>query len=188
MVEFPFVLRETGLIAEHIAQYEGEFLEDESMEQVSGVAALMVYNPGSRGVLHATLEIQQEGKTLTFEIGYLPAHSRVLVLEKNAAAYSRQDVQSCLCLSITRETFGVQGESFALREQDGALVLENISQEVKTGVALIYKQYAAKGKFYLGGAEKYCSIGTLQPGEQVTVMPYGYVPEYSHVLAVTDGE
>ena len=85
-------------------------LENDSREPVSGVAALMVYNPGSHGVYQVTVQLLLGDAVLTFEIACLPPHSRVLVLEKDAKPYSRQSVQSCLCLSFSRENFGVQGE------------------------------------------------------------------------------
>lgn len=187
-VEFPYVLRGTGLIAEHLAQYEGEFLENDSREPVSGVAALMVYNPGSHGVYQVTVQLLQGDAILTFEIACLPPHSRVLVLEKDAIPYSRQSVQSCLCLSFSRENFGVQGEKVSLREENGSLILKNISGKTLPAVVVIYKQYAPQGKFYLGGAVDRCEIGVLEPEESVAVMPYGYAPGYSHVLAITTGE
>ena len=187
-VEFPHVLRGTGLIAEHLAQYEGEFLENDSREPVSGVAALMLYNPGSRGIYRATVQIRQGEQVLTFEAACLPPHSRVLVLEKDAKPYSRQSVQSCLCLSFSRESFGVQGEKVSLREENGSLILKNISGKTLPAVVVIYKQYAPQGKFYLGGAVNRCEIGVLEPEESVAVMPYGYAPGYSHVLAITTGE
>lgn len=187
-VEFPYVLRGTGLIAEHLAQYEGEFLENDSREPVSGVAALMVYNPGSHGVYQVTVQLLQGEAVLTFEIACLPPHSRVLVLEKDAKPYSRQSVQSCLCLSFSRENFGVQGEKVSLREENGSLILKNISGKTLPAVVVIYKQYAPQGKFYLGGAVDRCEIGVLEPEESVAVMPYGYAPGYSHVLAITTGE
>ena len=187
-VEFPYVLRGTGLIAEHLAQYEGEFLENDSRKPVSGVAALMVYNPGSHGVYQVTVQLLQGEAVLTFEIACLPPHSRVLVLEKDAKPYSRQSVQSCLCLSFSRENFGVQGEKVSLREENGSLILKNISGKTLPAVVVIYKQYAPQGKFYLGGAVDRCEIGVLEPEESVAVMPYGYAPGYSHVLAITTGE
>ena len=187
-VEFPYVLRGTGLIAEHLAQYEGEFLENDSREPVSGVAALMVYNPGSHGVYQVTVQLLQGDAILTFEIACLPPHSRVLVLEKDAKPYSRQSVQSCLCLSFSRENFGVQGEKVSLREENDSLILKNISGKTLPAVVVIYKQYAPQGKFYLGGAVDRCEIGVLEPEESVAVMPYGYAPGYSHVLAITTGE
>lgn len=187
-VEFPCVLRGTGLIAEHLAQYEGEFLENDSREPVSGVAALMVYNPGSHGVYQATVQLRQGEEVLTFEIACLPPHSRVLVLERDAKPFSREDVQSCECLFFSQEPFGWQGEKIALREENGRLILKNISGETLEGVSVVYKQFAPEGKFYLGGAAKRCEIGALQPEESMAVMPYGYVPGYSHVLAVEWGE
>ena len=115
-VEFPYVLRGTGLIAEHLAQYEGEFLENDSREPVSGVAALMVYNPGSHGVYQVTVQLLQGDAVLTFEIACLPPHSRVLVLERDARPYSRADVTACECLSFSADDFALREDSVELRE------------------------------------------------------------------------
>lgn len=183
-VEFPCVIRDTELIAEHLGQYEGPYLEAEGEEQVAGVAALMVYNPGNKSIKSAQILLTQGTDSLLFEITCLPPRSRILVLEKNRRLYSGQDVTACRCTAFSRESFGRLEEQIAITEADGQLAVENLTREDFSSVTLYYKQYAPEGDFFLGGITSCFEIGSLAAGEIKTVAPYRYAPGYSQVVAV----
>lgn len=184
-VEFPFVLRNTELIVEHLGQYEGPYLEADGEEQVAGVAALMVYNPGNKSIQSAGITLTQGTDTLRFEITYLPPRSRVLVLEKDRQRYSGQAVTDCRCTSLSREAFDRSEDRIAVTEVAGQLTVENLTRDELTAVTLYYKQYAPEGNFFLGGITCRYVLGSLSPGEVRTVIPYRYAPGYSQVVAVT---
>ncbi|MBQ2785124.1 MAG: hypothetical protein IJF02_01280 [Oscillospiraceae bacterium] len=186
-LEFPIVVKGSGLIAEHTAQYEGPFLENETQEPVSGVMALMVYNPGAGFVDNALLCLQQGERILLFEITMLPPGSRVLVLEKNGQLYSEEAFSQCVCLSLEFIPDMV-AQDIIVSEENGTLVVENRSDRNVNGVTLCYKQFDHKEGFYLGGYTNRASIGNLLPGETRTVVPYRYVCGYSKVVAVLEKE
>ena len=186
-LEFPIVVKGSELIAEHTAQYEGPFLEDETQEPVSGVMALMVYNPGAAFVENALLCIQQGERILLFEITMLPPRSRVLVLEKNGQVYSEEALSRCVCLSL--EYGSVMTEQYiTVSEENGTLVIENRSDQNVKGVTLCYKQFDYGKGFYLGGHTNCESIGDLLPWESREVVPCRYVYGYSKVVAVLEKE
>lgn len=183
-VEFPCVLRDTGLIVQHLAQYEGPFLEADTQEQVAGVAALMVYNPGRQSVASAELVLTQGTDTLSFHITFLLPGSKILVLEKNGHPYSKEPVTDCCCLSISTDGFGIAQDKISVMEEKGQLVVKNVTDKDFSAVMLYYKQYAAEGEFFLGGRTCKQEIKALRAGESKAITPYYYAAGHSRVVAV----
>ncbi len=181
-LEFPAVVRGTGLILQQIARYEGPFLEDDVQEPVCDVMALMVYNPGSQWVCWAQLELQQGERTLVFEIMLLPPGSRVLVLERSGQSYSAQPLSSCRCLSLEMAE-SVESDNVIAQETNGHLEVVNLTQEQVNNVTLYYRQYRPEDGFYLGGRADTCTIETLLPGQCREVVPYRYVAGSCRVVA-----
>ena len=183
-LEFPFVVRGTELIVQYAAQYEGPFLEDEIQEPVSGVMALMVYNPGTKYVKSARLIVQRGQEKLLFEITMLPPGSRVLVLEKNKSPYSEELPDDCHCFTLDMEQ-KMGATDIVVSEADGKLFAENQTGQPVSNVTLYYKQYSAEDGFYLGGYTCSKYIGSLMPEERIEVDLYRYVTGYSRIVAVT---
>lgn len=180
-LEFPIVVTDTGLIVQNMAQYEGPFLEAEDQEPVARVAALMIYNPGSKMITSAELVLTQGGRTLRFFFTCLPPQSRVLVLEKNRQLYSSEPVRSCQCLSFTEEM--PQSSSIQVTDSENGLAIVNFYDEDKT-VTLYYKQYITDGNFYLGGVTGQTRVEHLAAGENREILAAGYAPGYCRIVAV----
>lgn len=181
VLEFPVVVSGTELIVQNMAQYEGPFLEAEDQEPVARVAALMIYNPGSKMISSAELVLTQGGRTLRFFFTCLPPQSRVLVLEKNRQLYSSEPVRSCLCVSFTEET--PQPSSIQVTDSENGLAIVNFYNEDKT-VTLYYKQYITEGDFYLGGVTGQTLVEHLAAGESREISAAGYAPGYCRIVAV----
>lgn len=94
-MEFPCILGDCGLVAEGMRPYEGVVWKDGQWQKVSGVAALMIYNPGRQGVESAELVVWQAGRKLVFCLSDMPPDSRCLVPEVDAQAYSREFITEC---------------------------------------------------------------------------------------------
>ena len=184
-LEFPIVVKGSGLIAEQAVRYEGPYLEDAWQEPVSDVMALMVYNPGENFVDNALLRLRQGDRTLLFEITMLPPGGRVLVLEKGAQLYSEETVDMCECLLLDFLP-DVGTQKVTVQEEGGALVVTNRTEGKVNGITLWYKQFDQKGGFYLGGYTNRADISELFPGESREVMLYRYVCGYSKVVAVIE--
>ena len=181
VLEFPIVVTGTELIAQNMAQYEGPFLEAEDQEPVARVAALMIYNPGSKMIASAELVLTQGERTLRFFFTCLPPQSRVLVLEKNRQLYSSEPVCSCQCLSFTEET--PQSSSMQITDSENGLTVRNLYEEDKT-VTLYYKQYITDGNFYLGGITAQTRVEHLAAGENREILAAGYAPGYCRIVAI----
>ena len=180
-LEFPIVVPGTGLIVQNMAQYEGPFLESEDQEPVARVAALMIYNPGSKMISSAELVLTQGERTLRFFFTCLPPQSRVLVLEKNRQLYSSEPVRSCQCLSLTEET--PQSASIQVADSENGLEVTNLYATDRT-VTLYYKQYITDGNFYLGGVTGQTRVENLAAGENRKIIASGYAPGYCRIVDV----
>lgn len=184
-LEFPVVVKGTELIVQYTAQYEGPFLEDAQQQPISGVMALMVYNPGNRYFTDVMLHLQQGQRTLLFEITMLPPGSKVLVLEKSGQPYSEETVSRCEALCVeTAADIGEQG--IIVTEEAGRLVVTNMSENSFKNITLYYKQFDYKENFYLGGYTCSYHIGMIGPGECREVVPYRYVCGYSKVVSIKE--
>jgi hypothetical protein len=175
------VVTGTELIVQNMAQYEGPFLEAEDQEPVAQVAALMIYNPGSKMIASAELVLTQGERNLRFFFTCLPPQSRVLVLEKNRQQYSSEPVHSCQCLSFTEET--PQSSSMQITDSENGLSVVNLYDEDKT-VTVYYKQYISDGDFYLGGVTGQTRVEHLAAGENREILAAGYAPGYCRIVAV----
>lgn len=179
VLEFPLVLRCGTLVGECLASYEGERPGGEPMVDVS---ALMVYNPGPKGVRDAEVTLMQGGTALHFSINCIPPGSRVLVMERDRKPYSREPVTAFSCTPGEPADFA-DARGIAVRETDDGLTVENQTGEDCT-LVLHYKSYYAPDNFFLGGESRSAVIADLGPGEVRRVQPGDYAPGYTKVVWV----
>ena len=187
-LEFPYVLGDAGLIVQHMAQYEGPFLEDGSQEPVAEVAALMISNPRKQGVCSAELVLWQGQEQLVFAVTYLPPGGKVLVLEKNGKHYSKGPVTQCACTELQLGDFYEEKGQITVLEQQEVLIVENRMQKLAEKVTVYYKEYIFDGNYYLGGRTRTVVVEKLLPGERRQILPYGYAPGYSRVICALEEE
>jgi len=179
----PLVL-DSGLVAEELVDYEGPYVEDGTNEPVSGVAALMLYNSGGRDISAAMVAVTQGGRVLHFYVTWLPAGERVLVLEFDRAAYSREGVTAGRSDGVRWEVFHPACGTIRVSETDGAVTLENRGICTVEGIRLRYKSYIREGDFYLGGITYSAYIGALPGGKSREVSPFHYAQDAARVVAV----
>ena len=182
-VEFPCVLRETGLILQNLARYDGLFPETEEEQEVVDAAALMVYNPGTQWVRSVKILLRQGGQDYLFEITYLPPNSSVLVVEKSAQRYSEAPVESCHCLSFSSPEESLLPSEIGITDTQWGFAVENKTEREIPHLMVYYKQYIADGDFYLGGYTYQKELTDLVSGEGRELEAYRYVPGYSRVVA-----
>ena len=183
-LEFPYLVRGTGLIVEQFAKYEGPYPMDGSGEPLAHVAALMIYNPGKDMIADAQILVRQGQETLRFSFTYLPPASKILVLENGGKAYETKPVTGCSCTYITKGSWGDSKESLGVDEGKDGLQVENISGRPIFCATLYYKQYISQGDFYIGGETRECLLYDLAPGECREILPEMYAPGYTKVVAV----
>ena len=182
-VVFPCSLGNSGLVAEGMRAYDGLYLEDGSNDPVEGVAALMVYNAGSRDISSAMVTVEQNGKKLHFFLTWLPAGSRVLVLEYSRATYTSGQITGCSAAGVRWEAFYADGVTVEDGEY-GQLLVTTKGGRLARNIRLRYKLYVMGEGYYLGGIT-YCTyVGILLSGESRDVAPQWYGVGHSRVVAI----
>ena len=183
-VEFPCVLGNAGLIVTDIVSFEGITPESEEEEFVIDALALLIYNPGKTSFTTATITLSRGEETLYFDLEYLPAGSRVLVVERNHSPYGSGEFDSCECISFLPEAFPLSQSQLQITYQNGSLAVENVSDIPFSSVTIYYKAYSPQDNLYVGGKAMSVFFGSLQPGESKCLSAYGYAEPYSRITAV----
>ncbi len=180
-VAWPCVLRGTGLVLRSPVEYEGPNLEEGTEIPVSGVMALLVYNPGMTAIRRAEILLTQGARELRFVITFLPAGSAVLVLEQGMQFYSREPVTACRCVELLEEETP-PGDALAVTEDEKGITLENRSDRTLTELRVYYKPFEKEAGFFLGGYARCHMPDSLLPGERVTLTPPDYAPGLCRVV------
>jgi hypothetical protein len=176
---------DSGLMVEMLTDYEGPYMEDGSDEPVSGVAALMLRNTGTRDISSAMITVKQGHQVLHFYVTWLPAGQKVLVLEYDRQMYFNAPVTECASTGVRWESFYPEGSMIWITEEgEQALTVVNCSAETASHVRLRYKTYIEDGDFYLGGFTYSVYVGNLASGECRTVYPGHYARGASGLVAV----
>lgn len=182
-VAFPYVLENSGLVAEYMCAYDGLYLEDGSNDRVKGVAALMVYNAGERDISSAMVTVEQKGEKLHFFLTWLPAGSRALVLEYGRATYEAEQVTGCSVMGVRWEAFYADGITVEEGEH-GQLLVINKGGQTARNIRLRYKLYDVGENYYLGGITYCVYAESLLSGESRDIAALWYSVEHTRVVAI----
>jgi len=170
------------LVASQLVMYEGPFLESGGDVPVSDITALILYNSGDREIAQAEVVLTGEVELTFFASNIMPG-ARVLVLEKNAAAWQEWNISGCSGWVNEETEVTIPEGALQIREVDmGTLSVTNISREKLTDIWLFYKNYLSEGDLYIGGITYLVQIGALESEESVTVKPAHYAAGYSRVI------
>ncbi len=186
-ITLPIEVAGTDLIAQCFASYDGNFLEADAGNEVTGVAALLVQNSGDAMVLQARVNLEQGSNSYTFWITMLPPGQSVLVLDENAAHYKNAEFTACYGKSVcTRKGDATYPGVSVEQGENDTLLLENTGATPTPGLRIYYKSAYAQGLFYLGGRAKSITVEPLQPGERIVLQPEFYVKELSYILYIEE--
>lgn len=147
--------------------YSGQFMEDNTFENVENVAAMWLENRSREFLDMATITYDTEdGKEAVFEVKGLPPKEKVLVLEKNRMVLTgKEKFEEYPEVTVSFNKYAImKTDDIAVTEKDGVLAVTNMSGKNLKNVAIYYKLLDAEGNF-LGGAAYLSSIGDLKPQE-----------------------
>ncbi|MBQ6839568.1 MAG: hypothetical protein IJO45_02625 [Oscillospiraceae bacterium] len=181
-MSLPCRVEGTALIASQLVMYEGPFLETGGDTPVSDITALILYNSGEREIAQAEVVLAGEEELTFFASNIMPG-AKVLVLEKNAAAWEQRELCSCSgWVNESGQELDLE-DSLEIREVDmGTLSITNISREKLEDIWLYYKNYVPEGDLYVGGITYLEVIESLEPGQTVQINPAHYAAGYSRIL------
>ena len=183
--QLPCRIPYTNLIVRRLAAYDGPYLEDGTEEELVGIAALVLENTSTIGIEYVQVVVSQGGQELTFDATYLPPRSKVLILEKNRAAYSDRPIEGCRCRTLIPGTYDWEKDQVAVGQGEGfSMTVTNLTDRTLPFVRVFYKQHDGAADLHIGGITLSAVIPDLLPGETRTIMPYRYAGDYSAVVAV----
>ncbi len=184
-MEFPFVVPETGLIAEFMLSYEGSYFEDGSDVFLTDGAALCVYNMAEEYVEYAKIYIETAEGLYCFEGTCIPPKGEVLILEKYRSDCPREPIY----FASGEVTYARKDDcSWAFSVQDvdmGRVQVTNLTDKCKQDICLYYKRFAQEEDLYIGGLTYMCRLPQLQAGQSATLSPDVYASGYSKILYIT---
>ena len=164
---FP-VYVDSDVVAEECFLYDGAFVEDGSLEEKQGVAALKVTNKGEKDIQLIRIYVTTSEKELLFEITTLPSGATVTVLEKDAQTIGEKEklgefraenrVDFTKKLSLCENTF-------LLQANNGTINLKNISDlDINSDIYVYYKKKDADGNYFGGITFRTKASGGLAAG------------------------
>ncbi len=182
----PCAVPNTTLVAEHIVQYEGGFLEDGSNDEVVNIVGLVLHNTGDEMIHSAKVILERGGLQLCFRATYIPPKTSMLVLESERKQCLSQNFTDCYGWQKCGQENWVEQENIKMEPINiGTLCLTNIGEKTLYDMTFYYKNYLEYSEMYVGGITNRCAVGDIAPGETVEVSPYHYAHGYSKVLGVT---
>lgn len=181
-VGLPCRVNGTDLIASELVMYEGPFLETGGDVPVSDITALILYNSGDQEIAQAEVVLTAQEELTFFASNIMPG-ARVLVLEKNAAAWREWNISGCSGWINDQTSPAISEQALQIRNVDmGSVSVTNISRETLTDIWLFYKNYQGVGDLYIGGITYLAQIGTLEAGESAIIKPGHYAAGYSRII------
>ena len=185
ILEFPFEIPGTTLIAEQIVSYDGLVTIGENTDNATNVAALLLYNYGEYGIQDAQVLLQAGQVQFVFVADTIPAGERLLVPEREGKEYGPNTFSSSSGWQRVDTTNWSAEEQIRLQyPQMGAIDVTNITDTVLTDIYLQYKTYYAEADFYVGSMTHTYRIDMLQPGEYIRIYPQFYALGYSKIVRV----
>lgn len=183
----PLLIPETTLLAESVTAYDGPFLEDGTDTEVTGIAALQVYNTGEMAILKALITWRFADSIYVFYAEHIPTGQRVVLLEQTAKPYRPADDGSFTGWQVTDTAGPMRGIQVTDRSM-GTLIVTNTTDLPLKDICLYYKTWLSPPDIYIGGIAYKTELPLLLPGQTVYLYPSHYAAGYSKVVAITAEE
>ncbi len=184
-ITLPATIKGTAMVVQKLASYDGAFFEDGTNEEVAGVAALLVHNSGTTGILKAEIVLQRGELCMVFCAELIPAGKSVLILEKDRKPYLPGNYTQCSGWAVTEPGNWQKEEKIRIETTDLAgITVKNLTDEELRNIRLYYKITYADNLFYLGGISYQVLIDRLAPGQSIRLEPEHYCAGQSHFVYV----
>lgn len=164
-----FTLENEKMTAENVSPYEGLYLEDDSIETVSGVCAVKFTNTADQTVQDAQLIFSDGTQELSFWLEMLPAGQSVIVCEQNRKAASSEQLKFVDGTVNYLET-GLENAAAikATSVSEGLVNVENATEDMLPLVRVFYRSTDKDGT-PLGGICRSVMVDGIEAGTAATV-------------------
>lgn len=177
---FPVLVEGTTLVAESLALYEGDMLEEDSDEFLVDAAALELRNFGTREVTMAEITLEFTHTTMVFFATNIPPGGRVLIVEQEGKPWTESNFTNCSGWARYGSGSSLLDDALRIEDVDmGSVLISNTTDQTFHDVWFYYKNYLYDADLYLGGITYVEVVPTLGPGEQIMLLPSRYAMGYS---------
>lgn len=168
-----------------IGNYTGAYMEDGTDEMVDNVMMIVLKNESENALQLARISLEYSDFTAEFEATNLPAGESVVLLEKNRHEYVSDVYISAKADNVLffQEPMSLQEDKLKITEAKGAILVENLTDEVMGQIYIYYKNSAVD--LYYGGITYRAKVEAgLKPGRTYTVMTNHFNPSNCTILNV----
>ena len=177
---FPVLVEGTTLVAESLALYEGDMLEKDSEEFLVDAAALELRNFGNREVTMAEITLAFPHTKMVFFGTNIPPGGRVLIIEQEGKPWTESSFTTCSGWARYGSGSSLLDDTLRIQDVDmGSVLVSNTTDQTLNDVWFYYKNYLYEDDLYVGGITYVEVIPTLEPGEQILLLPARYASGYS---------
>lgn len=183
MLHFPFIVEGTTLVANSLAMYEGDMIENETDRFLVDAAALEVCNFGTSEVELAEVKLTFNKEEMVFFGTNIPAGGRVLIIEQSGKGWTQEPCTECHGWVQYSEDPVLPDSALILRDVDmGTVAVTNTTEKTLNDIWLFYKNYLYDEALYLGGITYIEVIPWIKPGQTVQITPENYASGYSKFI------
>ena len=182
-VSLPFTVPNSSLVAENIRSYDGQFVEDGSDTDVSGIAVLILSNKGNTPVEYADIELKSGSVSYQFIASAIAPGATVIVQEKDKKEYTDNSSFTCTTHIANINSFDYS-DDVTIDETNDSITVTNVSGTDIPCVRIFYKLYMKDENIYVGGITYTAKITDLKADSSVTITPSHYLQGYSEIMMV----
>ena len=180
-----------GLKISDAANYAGVYMEDGSGDIVSNVMMIIVENTSEADLQYAEITLSSaDAKAYNFTVSNLPAGAKAVLLEQNRQSFPAGVELNASADHVVyfSEPMSLCDDRIKISGMDGALNIQNISNEAISGDVVVYYKYSSSDLYYGGITFRVRVEGGLDAGEIRQVMTGHYSLTGSTITMVTCGE
>ena len=159
------VLEGLHITAENVSPYEGVYLENGDVEQVSGVYAMKFTNTGDQTIHSAQLVFSDGTNELVFFVEMLPAGKSVTVVEVNKLAATNAKVLY-VDGTVTYIDAGLENMNCVEVTGNGPVQVRNTTEEMLPLVRIFYRKTDGNGNL-IGGSCYSFMVDGIEAGATV---------------------
>lgn len=182
-VSFPFTVPNSSIVVEDMRSFDGQYVEDGSDEEVSGVAAVILTNNGDTPVEYVDVRLKSSSASYQFKASAIAPGATVVVQDANRTGYSSASSYKCESNVANIDAFDMSDE-VTVEENGNSLKVTNVSGSDIPMVRIFYKLYTADDDLYVGGITYTCRLTDLAADETVNVTPSHYMEGFSKIMMV----
>ena len=191
-VSLPFEVPDTPLVIDSVGAYNGQYVEDSSMDACAGVPAVVVRNTSDQIVSFASFKVRYgegEDAVCSFRPTNLKAGCSALVLtEDKTLQFDKMTAFEIVKSSaILIDELTMIDDMVGVSYDNGKIVLTNL-KERSLGTVYIRYKFITDANAYLGGVTCSVLVENAQPYKTYLIPAGNFDPERCEIICVENDD